>query len=96
MGTHNGGVDHHVFVVGIACQQFENAFENAALRPSAKALVHDLPVTEAGRQIAPRNPCPISIKNRIDEQPVVRCSAADMGRRSTGRDVVPSRSADRE
>jgi len=61
---------HHVFVVGIACQQFENAFENTALRPSAEALVHDLPVAEAGRQITPWNPRSISGENRIDRQPV--------------------------
>ena len=28
MGAHNGGVDHHVFIVVIAGQQFEDALEN--------------------------------------------------------------------
>jgi hypothetical protein len=28
MRAHDGGVDHHVFVVMIARQQLENAFEN--------------------------------------------------------------------
>ena len=78
MSAHNSGVDHHVLVVGIARQQLENAFENAALRPSAKALVNNLPVAETRRQIAPWNAGSIAVKNRIDEQSVVRRRAADM------------------
>ena len=78
MGTHDSGVDHHVFVVVIAGQQFENTLENAALRPSAKALVHDLPVTATLGQIAPRNTRSIFVKNGFHEQPIVRRIAADM------------------
>src|ERR1700674_1745415 len=78
MSAHDGGVDHYVFVVVIAGQQLENALENAALRPSAKALVHDLPVAEARRQITPRNTGSISIENGFDEQPIVRRSATHM------------------
>jgi hypothetical protein len=52
--------------------------ENAALCPSAKALVHDPPVAETRRQITPGNSRSISVKNRVNEQPVIRCSAADM------------------
>jgi hypothetical protein len=44
MGTHNGGVDHHIVV--IAGQQFENALENPALRPSAETLMDRFPVAE--------------------------------------------------
>ena len=78
MSPDDGRIDHHVFVVGIACQQLENAFDNTALRPSAEALVHDLPVAETGREITPWYPRSISVKNRLDKQPVVRRSAADM------------------
>src|SRR5712671_146341 len=78
MSAHNGGVDHHVFVVVIAGQQLENAFENAALRPSAKALVHDLPIIETRRQITPRNTRSIPVENGFDEQPIVRRSATDV------------------
>jgi hypothetical protein len=67
MSTHNGGVDHHVFVVGIAGQKLENALENAALCPSAKALIYDFPVTETRWQITPGNSRPISVKHRINE-----------------------------
>src|SRR5712691_7893269 len=31
MSAHDGGIEHHVFVVGVACQQLENSLENAAL-----------------------------------------------------------------
>ena len=78
MSAHDGGIDHHVFVVGIACQQFENTLKNAALRPSAEALVNNLPVAEAHRQIPPGNARSISIKNRINKQSVVHRSAADV------------------
>jgi hypothetical protein len=78
MSAHDGGIDHHILVVGIACQKLENTLENAALRPPAKALVHDLPVAETRGQITPGDPCSISVKNRVDEQPIVRRIAADM------------------
>ena len=78
MRAHDGGVDHHVFVVAIACQQLENAIKSAALRPPAETLVYDLPVAETRGQITPGNPGSVSVKNRIDEQPVVRGIAADV------------------
>ena len=90
MSAHNGRVNHHVFVVVIACQQLENAFENAALRPSAKALVNDLPVAETRGQITPRNTSSISVKNGLDELPVVRRSAPDMAF-TTGQKILDPR-----
>jgi hypothetical protein len=30
IGAHDGGVQHHVFVIVVARQQLENALENAA------------------------------------------------------------------
>jgi hypothetical protein len=78
MSAHDGSIDHHVFVIVIACQQLENALENAALRPPTEALVHDLPVAETRRQVTPRDSRSIPVKNGFDEQPVVRCIAANM------------------
>src|ERR1700720_874291 len=78
VSAHDRGVDHHVFVVGVARQQLENAIENAALRPSVKALVYDVPVAKTRGQITPRDSRSISVKNRINEQPVVCCIAAHM------------------
>ena len=59
-------------------KQLENAIENAALRPSVKALVYDVPVAKTCEQITPRDSRSISVKNRINEQPVVCCIAAHM------------------
>src|SRR5712671_4464109 len=49
MSAHDGGVDHHVFVVVIAGQQLENTVENPALRPSAETLMDRFPVAETLR-----------------------------------------------
>ena len=40
--------------------------------------MHDLRGAETRRQITPRDSCSISVKQRIDEQPVVRCIATYM------------------
>ena len=72
------GVDHHVFVIGIACQQIENSLENPALRASAEALMKDFPIPETLRQITPRNSGPLPIKNGFNEQSIVRRGASNM------------------
>src|SRR6202040_930493 len=78
MGAHNGGVDHHVFVVDIARQQSENTIKNPAFRPPAEALMHALPIAEAHRQIAPWHTGSEPVQNRFNEQPVIRCRAANV------------------
>src|SRR5262249_60620364 len=78
VSAHDGRVDNHVLIIGIAGQQLENPLENAALCPSAEALVYDLPVAKTRRQITPWDARSVSIKNCVNEQTVVRCSAADM------------------
>ena len=55
VSAHDGGVNHHVFVVVIGGQEPENPLENAAPGPSVEALVDDLPVAEALGQITPRD-----------------------------------------
>ena len=55
MSAHDGGVDHHVFVVAIARQQLENALENAVLRPPAETLMDDFPIPEALGKVTPGN-----------------------------------------
>src|SRR6516164_5670526 len=78
MSAHDGGVNHHVFVSGVARQKVENSLENSGFCPSAVALMYDLPVAETRRQVTPGNSGSIPIKNCIDEQSVVRCGASDM------------------
>src|ERR1019366_6529970 len=51
----DGGVDHRVFVVWVIRQGLEKTLPNPARRPTRKALVDVLPISEALRQIAPRS-----------------------------------------
>ena len=55
VSPHDGGVDHHVFVIVIARQQLENTLENTALRPSVESLIDNVPIAKAPRQISPGN-----------------------------------------
>lgn len=78
VSAHDGGVDHHVFVVVITRQHRENTLENPAFRPSIEALIDNLPIAKALRQIAPRDTGSKSEENRFDEQSIIRRSASDM------------------
>jgi hypothetical protein len=49
MGADNRCVDHHVFAVGVAGQVIQDTIENAALAPSAEALVRAFPGTKMRR-----------------------------------------------
>jgi hypothetical protein len=89
MRTHDGGVEHHVFVVVVARQQLENALEYAALRPPIEALIDALPIAEALRQVTPRNAGTITVENRFDEQPIVRRRAPHMAFASGQRILDP-------
>src|SRR5258708_12340754 len=77
MSAHNSGVDHHVFVIGVARQQLENPLKNPALRPAAETLMHALPIAEARRQIAPRNTGSEPVYNGFNEQPIIRRRPSD-------------------
>ena len=78
MRANNGGVDHHVFVVVVARQLFENALKNPTLCPPAEALVDDLPIAETLGEVAPRDAGSKSIKNSFDEQSVIRRRTPNM------------------
>jgi hypothetical protein len=76
MGSYNGGIDHHVFVVGVFGQMLENPLKNPALRPSAEALVDRFPITKTLGQITPGAAGPKSVKNGFDEESIIfRCTA---------------------
>ena len=67
VSTNDSSVDHHVFIVVIAGKYFEDTLENSGLCTPAKALVDDLPITEAFRQITPRNAGSVAIENGLHE-----------------------------
>lgn len=77
-GADDGGLHHHVFVVVIAGQKVEHAFENTAHTPAARALVDGLGIAEAFWRIRPGNAGPIAINNRFDKKAVVLRGASDM------------------
>src|SRR6266852_7877896 len=78
MGTHNGAVNHCIFIVGVSGEVLENLLPDTGFGPSAEALMHVLPIAEALRQITPRHTGAITIQHRLDEQSVVRRRHAHM------------------
>jgi hypothetical protein len=78
MSAHNGGIEHHVFVIGITRQGFEYTFENTILTPSPEAPVRRFPIAKTRRQIAPWNASAVSVNDGLYEQAIVRRSPSDM------------------
>lgn len=72
MSTHDGAVDHRVFVVGFLGEDFEDSLPDAGHRPSAEPLVHVDGITETFRQVAPGDTGPITVQHRLDKQAVIR------------------------
>src|SRR5580693_528605 len=78
MSTHDGRIDHRVFVVGVLGQILEDPLPDAGLGPAGKARMNRLPVSEALRQVPPRHAGPISVQNRLNKQTIVRRRDAHM------------------
>src|SRR5215510_7049861 len=71
MGTHDGRIDHRIFVVGICGQMLEDPRPDTGLGPAGKARMNRLPVSEALGQVPPRHAGSVSVQNRLNKQPVV-------------------------
>ena len=54
VGSHNGAVDHRVFVVGVAGQMLKDALPHASLGPAAEPPVRILPIILLCPCIRPR------------------------------------------
>src|SRR2546423_4593967 len=78
MATHNGAVNHRIFIVGVSGEMLETLLPETGFGPSAETLMHVLPIAEALRQITPRHTSAITIQHRLDEQSVVRRRHAHM------------------
>jgi hypothetical protein len=78
MRPHDGGVDHGVFFVGIGRELGKYSFPDTGFCPSAETAMDVLPVAEAFRKIAPRNPRAIPKDHGLDKQPVLRRRHLDM------------------
>jgi hypothetical protein len=77
MGTHDGAVDHRIFIVRVLGEASEHPLPDTGHRPAAETAMHVLPVTEAFRQVAPRDAGTVTIQHRLDEQAVVRRGRTD-------------------
>ena len=77
MGAHNGGVDHHVSIVVIVSQQFEDALENPTF---AHRLNVDGPFSnrETARENDARDTSCESVENGLDKQSIIFRRAADV------------------
>src|SRR5882672_475207 len=71
MGTHDGAVDHCVFVVGIRAQLLEQLGPDAALGPVTEPGMHCLPRTKPLRQVAPGDAGAVAEQHRLDKQPII-------------------------
>jgi hypothetical protein len=78
MCAYDGAVDHRVFVVRIGRQHFEDLLPCAALRPARKSRMNLDWIAKTFRQVAPPYACAITVKYRLDEQPVILGCDADI------------------
>ena len=67
VGSHNGAVDHRVFVVAIAWQVVKDALPDPGFGPATEPSLRVLPVAESLRQVAPRYSGAVLIQDRLDE-----------------------------
>ena len=71
-----GGVDEHVFEVGIVRHRLEDPLPDTLVRPAPEARVDAVPFTELARQITPRRAGSRDPQDSFDEQSIVSCGRA--------------------
>lgn len=82
MGANNGGVNHGVLVICLSAQGSEDFVPNARSAPAHMPQMHDAEVSEALRQITPRDACAVAKEHSIHKQSVVFGWSANMSRPS--------------
>jgi len=80
MGTHDGAVDHGVFIVRVFGEVAEDGFPHTLFGPTAEAAVGILPVIETDRQVTPGDAGAIAVEDGLDEHSVVGRGDADRAR----------------
>jgi len=80
VGSHDGAVDHRVFIIRIGGQTGEDADPNATLRPAAPSPVGVVPVTKTLGKIAPGDTGAVPVDHRVDEPAVIYRSDANRAR----------------
>jgi len=82
VGSNDGRIDHHVFVVGVLRHGREDAFPHPRLAPSRVAQVNHPEISEPLGHVAPWDAHPVPVQHRIDEQAVVSSRGPHMARAS--------------
>src|SRR5439155_20558393 len=82
VGTHNGAIDHGVFIIRVGRQHLEHLLPHPTLGPARKSRMNFDRIAKALRQIAPGDASAIAIENRFDKQPVVLSRDPNMARTS--------------
>jgi hypothetical protein len=71
VGTHDGGIDHRVFVVGLIRQRLEELLPDPAHGPATETRVYHPKVPKPFRQIAPWYLRTIPVQHRTHKKTVV-------------------------
>jgi hypothetical protein len=70
--AHNGPVDHMAYPLSASAPNISNTFFHTPLfRPAGKSRMNVDRVPEAFRQVTPGSARPLSVKRRLDKQPIV-------------------------
>jgi hypothetical protein len=78
MRSHDGTVDHRVFVVRVDNQQGKDAAPYTVFRPTAPSAVGIVPIAKALGKVTPGDTGAVPVYHRVDEPAVI-------GRRCTDR-----------
>jgi len=91
VGSHNGAVDHRVFIIRVGGQQGEDGNPYATLRPAAPSPVGIVPVVKTLGKFTPGDAGTVPMYRRIDEPAVINRGHTDRTRPSgqTVPDQVP-------
>jgi hypothetical protein len=81
-GTHNGAVDHRVFIVRIDNQQGKYSVPYATLGPAAPSPVCVVPIAKTLGQVTPGTTGAVPVYHRVDEPAVIDRGYADRTRPS--------------
>jgi hypothetical protein len=77
MGTHNGAVDHCVFIVRLDGQEGEDGDPYSTFGPTAPSPVGVVPIAKTLGKVTPGDTCAVPVYDRVDEPAVIRCGDAD-------------------
>ena len=71
VGTHDGGIDHGVFVVCILSQVLEEPLPDPFVAPVGVAGMHHAEIPKAGWQVPPGDAGAVAVKDCIHKQSIV-------------------------